>query len=120
MSRMAAGGTWSGPHALALARVHALRDLLDQLGAERRDVVGLARGHEALVDVDLLVDPGPARVADVSLDRGPRGQRAALENVRLDERPRAVADRRHRLAGVEERADELHRRLVGAQLVGVR
>src|SRR3954452_13948561 len=114
MSRMAAGGTWSGPHALALARVHALRDLLDQLGAERRDVVGLARGHQALVDVDLLVDPGAARVADVGLDRRPRRQRAPAHDVGFDERPRAVADRRDRLALLEERARERDRVLVGA------
>ena len=42
-----------------------------------------------------------------------------LEHVGLDERPRAVADRRDRLGLLEERADEGDRVLVHAQEVGV-
>ena len=57
--------------------VAALGELLDDLGAEGRQVVGLAAGHEALVDDDLLVDPVGARVAQVRLQRRPRGHRAA-------------------------------------------
>src|SRR6188472_1352028 len=111
---MAAGGTRSGPHALALTRVHALGDLLDQLGVERREVIGLAGADEALVHVDLLVDPGATRIADVGLERGPRGQRAPAHDVGLDERPRPVADRRDRLALLEERARERDGVLVAA------
>src|SRR5918994_6104005 len=51
--------------ALALALVPALGELLDELRAERGQVVGLARGDEAVVDVHLLVDPVRARVAQV-------------------------------------------------------
>src|SRR6187399_709165 len=72
------------------AVVPAFAELLDDLGAERRQVVGLAARHEALVDDDLLVDPGAAGVADVGLQRRPRRDRAALQDVRLDERPRPV------------------------------
>ena len=51
--------------------VLALAELLDDLGAERRQVVGLARGDQALVDDDLLVDPVRARVAQVRLHARP-------------------------------------------------
>ena len=77
MSRIAAGRLTKRADALALALVLALAELLDDLGAERRQVVRIARGHEALVDHDLLVDPGAARVADVGLQRRPRRDRAA-------------------------------------------
>jgi hypothetical protein len=69
--------------------------------------------------VDLLVDPGPAGVLDVGADAGPRGQGAALDHVGLDQRPGTVADRGHRLAGLEERPHEPDGVGVGAQHVGV-
>src|SRR3954453_23121716 len=37
-------------------------ELLDHLLAERRQVVGLAAGHQSVVDVHLLVDPCAAGV----------------------------------------------------------
>jgi hypothetical protein len=40
-----------------LLLVAALGELLDDLGAERRQVIGLAAGHEPVVHHDLLVDP---------------------------------------------------------------
>jgi hypothetical protein len=42
------------------AVVPAFREFLDHLPVEGRDVVGLARSHESLVDDDLLIDPGGA------------------------------------------------------------
>src|SRR5213076_1825281 len=58
-----------GPRAGLLAHlVGALGELLDHLVVEGGEVVGLAAGHEALVDDDLLVDPLAAGVADVGLD----------------------------------------------------
>ena len=81
---------------------------------------GLRELVEALVDVDLLVDPGRARVAQVGLQRRPRGERAALDHVGLDQRPRPVADHADRLGLLEERAHEADGVLVGAQEVGVR
>jgi len=100
--------------------VRALAELLDRLRAEGGDVVGPAAGHQALVDVDLLVDPRAARVADVRLQRRERGDRAALHDARLDEHPRGVADRRDRLVRLGEAGREAHRALVGAQEVAVR
>src|SRR5687768_13210020 len=88
----------SGDRLLALLGVLALGDLLDELRAERGQVVGVARGHEAGVDVDLLVDPGSTGVADVGLQARPGGQRPAVDHAGLDQRPRRVADRRDWLA----------------------
>src|SRR5215217_6590112 len=84
-----------------LLGVPALGELLDELGAERRQVTGVARAREAGVHVDLLVDPRRAGVLEVGPQRGPRGQRAALDHVGLHERPRPVADDADRLALLE-------------------
>ena len=80
---------------------------------------GLARGDEALVDVDLLVDPGRARVAQVGPQRRPGRERAAAHDPASISVHGAVADRRHRLGLVEERAHERDGVRVGAQEVGV-
>ena len=53
------------------------------------------------------------------LQAGPRGQRAAADDVRLDQHPRRVADRRDRPAGLEEAAHERDRLLALAQVVGI-
>jgi hypothetical protein len=45
--------------------VLALGELLDDLGAEGRQVIRLSTGDEARVDDDLLVDPRATRVLDV-------------------------------------------------------
>src|SRR3954470_13211964 len=58
-------------------RVLTLAELLDDLVGERGDVVRVAARDEALVHVHLLVDPVSACVADVRLQRRPRGERAA-------------------------------------------
>src|SRR4051812_41644858 len=87
---------------LALPLVPALGELLDRLAAEGLQIVGLAARDQAAVDVDLLVHPFAAGVADVGLQAGPRRERATAYDVRLDERPGAVADRRDRLAALEE------------------
>src|SRR5436190_3006488 len=105
---------------LALFGVNALGELLHDLVAERIEVIGLAAGDQPRVHVDLLVDPVPAGVADVRLEARPGRDRAALEHVGLDERPRPVTDHTDRLAGLEERANERHGVLDSAQLIGVR
>src|SRR5688572_1042028 len=48
-----------------LVLVLALGELLDDLGAERRHVVGVAARDESLVDDDFLVHPIAPSVADV-------------------------------------------------------
>jgi hypothetical protein len=50
--------------------VLAFGELLHDLGAERRQVVGIAAGHQALVGDDLLIDDVTAGVADVRADAG--------------------------------------------------
>src|SRR5215208_3552270 len=105
--------------ATPLLLVHALGELLDDLGAERRQVVGVTAGDETLVDDDLLVHPGAARVADVGLKSRPRGYGPAPDHVCLDDGPRAVADHTDRLARLEEATHETHGVLVHPQEVGV-
>jgi hypothetical protein len=51
-----------------LVFVLTLSELLDDLGAECRQVVGVAARDETLVDYDLLVYPIAASVADVRLE----------------------------------------------------
>ena len=94
-------------------------ELLDQLLVESRDVIGLATRDQTLVDVHFLVDPVPARVADVGLYGGKRCQRPPTHDTGLDERPWPVTDRADRLALLEELAHEVHGVLVGAQRVGI-
>ena len=60
-----------------------------------------------------------AGVAQVGLQRRPGRHPPALGVARLEQGPRPVADRRHRLAGVEERLHEGDGLGVHAQLVGV-
>src|SRR5262249_18075765 len=74
---------------LRLLLVPALSELLDDLARERRQIVGLAARHEALVDDDLLVHPVAARVADVGLQARPRREAAAADDAGLDEHPGA-------------------------------
>jgi hypothetical protein len=99
--------------------MHTLGELLDDLGAERRQVVGVTAGDEALVGDDLLVHPGATCVADVGLQARPRGYGPAPDHVSFDERPRAVAYHTHRLARIEEAMSETHGVLVHPQEVGV-
>src|SRR5829696_1964674 len=103
----------------ALALVAALADLLGELVAERRQIVGPAARHEAVVDHDLLIDPVAARVADVGSQAGPRRDLAVAQHISFHERPGAVADDRHRLLRLEERAHEPHGVVVRAQEVRV-
>jgi len=53
----------------------AFGELLDDLGAERRQVVRVPGGDEALVDDDLLVDDLAAGILDVGADAGVGGER---------------------------------------------
>ena len=73
---------------------------------EGGQVVGLAAGDQVAVDDDLLVLPVGAGVAQVGLQARPRGERAATDDVGLDQRPRRVADGGDGLVGVEEGLDE--------------
>jgi drug/metabolite transporter (DMT)-like permease len=111
--------------ALAVSRPSAqpLAEHLDEGLAEGRQVIGPAAGHQHVRAVcardDFLVEPGRARVPQIGLQAGPRRQSAVAHHVRLDQRPRPVADHRHRPARREEAARELDRVCVHPQLVGV-
>src|SRR3954454_1171309 len=77
-------------------------ELADDAVAEGRQVVrGAARGEVAVGD-DLLVDDVGARVAEIGAQARERGQAATTDDPGLQQRPRAVADRRGRLAGLDE------------------
>jgi hypothetical protein len=100
-------------------QVAPLGELLDDRRAERRQVVRAAARHETVVDDDLLVEHDGARVAQVGAHARPRRDLAARHHTGFDERPRPVADRRDRLAALEELPDEGHGVRIHAQLVGV-
>ena len=68
---------------------------------------GLRLVTRPLIAHHLLVDPVCAGILEVGLDRSYDVILPAAHHAGLDQRPRAVADRRDRLAGVEERFDEL-------------
>src|SRR5215217_3461980 len=92
----------SGRRALVVHGGVTLRELLDDLRAEGVEVAGVAARHQPLVGDDLLVDPLGPRVGQVRLQARVRGQRPALDNAGVDQRPRAVADDAHGLAGPED------------------
>src|SRR5688500_18160290 len=106
-------GTFTNPNEIAPVQsalgMDALTHLLYDLRAERVEVARAAAGHEAVVDHDLLVHPVRAGVLQVGLDARVGGELAPLHDPGLHERPRPVADRAHRLAGLDERAHERHR-----------
>src|SRR4051794_26519238 len=114
----------TGPRVAAPLRTRSGRHALagedpQHLAVEGRDVVRLPARDEVAVDDDLLVHPLAAGVADVRLERRPRGDALAAHGPGLDEYPGAVADDRHRLPGVVEPAHEGDGVLVPAQLVRV-
>ncbi len=71
------------------------------------------------IDDDLLVDPVRPGVAQVGLKAGVARERAAVDHVGLDQRPRGVADGGHRLVLREERLRECHGVGIHPQVVGV-
>src|ERR671916_2020233 len=87
-----------------LLGVLALGELLDDLRAKGRQVVGGTARDQALVGDNLLVHPGAPGVADVCLEGRVGGQRAAPHHVRFDKGPRAVADHADRLGSFEDGA----------------
>src|SRR5690606_14497549 len=102
-----------------LPGVHAFRDLLDHLAIEVRQVVRLATRHEPRVDYDGLVDPLRPRVAQVRADRRIGRDPTAPNDIRLDEKPRAVTDGGHGLASLEEGTGERDGALIRAQAIRI-
>src|SRR2546423_4961782 len=71
----------SAGDAASPALVDALGKLLDDLRLEGLEVVRLAAGDQALVDMDLLVDPLGAGIAQVGPQARPGGQGAPTDDV---------------------------------------
>ena len=112
-------GTGIGARELRLRLVSSLGELLDDLLIEGREIVGVATRDKAVIGLDLLVDPVAASIADIGLEARPGGQGAPAHHIGLDESPRPVADRPHRLSGLEEAFDEADSILVDPQIIGV-
>src|SRR5262245_19463799 len=96
-----------------------LGDLLDKLLIERRDVIRLAAGDEAVVNNDRLVDPVCSGIFQVGLDRLVRGHSLPFDESGVNERPRTVANGSDWLARFVERSHELERPLVATEFVGI-
>src|SRR5262245_28120529 len=91
-------------HSRRLSRLPArLAEQSDHLAIEGRDVVRLAARHKGAVKRHFLIHPLSAGVANIGLERRPRGDAPPARRAGLDDHTGAVADRRHGLAGVEER-----------------
>jgi hypothetical protein len=82
--------------------VRTLSELLDDLGAKRWEIVRVPAGDQPLIGHDLLIDPLTASIGDIGLQARERCQLAPAQDVRLDQCPRAVADRADRLLLLEE------------------
>src|SRR3546814_123894 len=109
-------GRRSGGLAVGVAAFrHLLRDLL----AERLQVVRPAAGDHAAVDDDLLVHPVGPGILHVGPDRGVGGRPKAADDIGFDQHPGAVADRRQRLAALEEVTHETDRVGLEAEKVGI-
>jgi hypothetical protein len=78
----------------------------------------LASGHQVAVRDGFLIDPLCTGVAKIRLERWPRSDFPPACHARFNDRLRAMADGRHRFAGIEERFYESNLRL-HAQLVWV-
>src|SRR4029079_12400978 len=94
-------------------------DEVDERIGEGLDVVGLAAGDDVAVGDRGLIDHVRAGVPEVGADRRPAGRGPTAEQVRLDQQPRTVANRRDWLALTIERADQLDDLRVYPQLVGI-
>ena len=99
--------------------MRAFAHLFDDLVHEGFEIAGIAAGDEALIGHDRLVAPLPARIDHVGLDRVVGRALLALDDARLDQQPRRVADRGDRLAGRVEGANDLDGLRLGAQLVRI-
>ena len=78
--------------------MHSLGKILDDLCIEGGEIVGLAAGDQAVVHMNLLIDPLGPSIAQVGLQARPRGQGATANNIGLDQRPGPVANGTDRLA----------------------
>lgn len=97
----------------------AFADFLDNLGAERIQVTGIARGDKGFIHHDCAVFPFAAGIFDIGTDGLIACDIAVLDHTGLNKQPWRMADRGQRLAAVEEVEHETHRISIGAQNVGI-
>src|ERR1035438_5892139 len=72
------------------------------LPVERRNIVRLPAGYQISVDHNFLVHPLGAGIAQVGLQRWPRGDSLPARPACLDYTPRAMADHCDRFILIEE------------------
>ena len=118
------GAVWAGPPRRADRPLRGLtRARLREPSITARLNAGMSSGLRLVTRLPsttvLAIDPVGAGVAQVGLQRRPRGHLAAARSPGLDDQPGAVADGADRLAGIEERLDEGHRLRLHAQPVRV-
>ena len=92
--RLTLSASRPGGRGLPLLLMDALGELLDRLGAERVEIVGVAARDQPGVDVDLLVHPVRTGVLEIRPEAWERGQRPPFDDAGLDQQPRRVTDRR--------------------------
>src|SRR5262245_32127138 len=110
----------SSGHSRCLPRLPTrLADKGDHFAIEGRDVVRLTARYKVAINHRLLIYPLPPGVANIGLERRPRGDAPPARRAGLDDHPGTVADRRHGLAGVEERLHKLDCLRLHPELIGI-
>src|ERR1700722_6655185 len=97
----------------------SLLELLDDGGAERREIGRRPAGDQIPIDDYLLVDDVTAGLSKVGADARVRSHRSPRHHVRLHEGPRPMADGGDWLAGIHEVPHERHRRTIQSKLVRI-
>src|SRR5262245_17446139 len=97
----------------------ALADLLHDLGVELVEIIGRARGDEAMVDHHgFILHVGPG-ILKIGLHRLHRRHLPALCNASGNQHLRPMADRKHRLAIIDKAGGELEGLSIRAQPIRI-
>ncbi len=89
-----------------LAAPHLFAQRGDQCVVESRNVIRISAGDQLAVDHGRIFDDIRTRIAKVGPDRWPARHRPTAKHVRLDEKPRPMADCGNRLVGIDESAND--------------
>src|SRR5579872_1496556 len=95
---------------------------LEQLNhrpVKRRKVIRFTTRRQIAVSHRFFVHPLSSGIAKVSLKRWPGGNLPALSRSRLEDRPRSVTDRSHRLLRIEKSFNKLNGLRLNAKLIWV-
>jgi hypothetical protein len=99
--------------------VNSLPHLLNDLGRESLEVAWVAARDQALIDYHCLIDPIGPGILHVGCHGMVGGHLATLGEPCLDQDPRGVTNRCHRLPAIVEIPDEGNGVLVGTQQIGI-